>query len=147
MSRLLAVLFLLTILGTDGGKIAPEKEITIKPVGNEMKYETTEIEAKAGTELTIIFENTATSEAMQHNVVVLRQKADIDAVGQAALTAQENGYIPSEYEEDILAFTKMAAPGETEQVTFTVPPPGEYPYICTFPGHYTTMQGTLISVE
>lgn len=66
---------------------------------------------------------------MHHNVVVLEEKADIEAVGKAALTAKDNGYIPSDYERNILAFTEMATPGEITQVTFTVPPPGEHLYL------------------
>jgi azurin len=28
-------------------------------------------------------------------------------------------------------------------VTFTAPAAGDYPYICTFPGHYMTMRGVM----
>ena len=39
----------------------------------------------------------------------------------------------------------LAKPGETVEVTFTVPSePGEYPYICTYPAHFMTMRGVLI---
>ncbi len=44
----------------------------------------------------------------------------------------------------ILAHTPMSTPGETVQVTFTAPSePGTYRYICTYPGHYVMMQGTM----
>lgn len=56
----LAVFALICVLSFHGGEDLPTEEVTITPVGNEMKYETTEIEAEAGTELPIIFENTAT---------------------------------------------------------------------------------------
>ncbi|MGH7710137.1 MAG: plastocyanin/azurin family copper-binding protein [Gemmatimonadaceae bacterium] len=42
-----------------------------------------------------------------------------------------------------MAFTTLASPGQTVEVTLTVPPPGEYTYICLFPGHATSMFGTL----
>jgi uncharacterized cupredoxin-like copper-binding protein len=40
----------------------------------------------------------------------------------------------------------LAGPGDTVQVTFTVPSkPGRYPFICTFVGHYQAgMTGTLV---
>jgi azurin len=46
----------------------------------------------------------------------------------------------------VLASTKMAGGGETVEVTFTAPKePGEYLYICTFPGHYLAgMKGVLV---
>ena len=37
----------------------------------------------------------------------------------------------------------MTEPGGAEEVTFDAPPPGQYPYICTDPGHYLVMKGTL----
>lgn len=44
----------------------------------------------------------------------------------------------------IIANTPMSAPGETVEVTFTAPSTvGDYPFICTFPGHYMTMKGTM----
>jgi azurin len=122
-------------------------EVTIQPVGNQMEYEQTEFTVPAGEEITITFENTATSPAMEHNVVVLTNDDDavVNRVGQAAMNAADNEYVPDD--EAILAATDMAAPGETVSVTFTAPSePGEYRYICTFPGHYTIMQGTMTVV-
>ncbi len=117
--------------------------VTLQPVGDELKYATTEIRAKAGTTLKIVFENTST--LFMHNVVVLKRREDIESIGQAALTAAEHGYVSPDHRDKLIAFTSIAVPGKTVEVTFTVPPPGEYPYICTFPGHYVLMRGTLIS--
>lgn len=124
------------------------RTVTVTPVGNQMLYEQTEIRAPAGSELRIVFANTATSPAMSHNVVVLSttDSTYVDTIGQAALTAKQNDYIPPEHTDLIQAHTSMAAPGDTVEVTFTVPEePGDYPYLCTFPGHYQTMRGTLIA--
>lgn len=122
------------------------KTVTIEPVDNQMEYATTEIRAEAGSELTIVMNNTATSPAMHHNVVILQDQEGVkEKVGTAAMQAKENDFIPSEHEDFIIAHTPMAAPEEETEVTFTVPPAGEYPYICTYPGHWQTMQGTLIS--
>ena len=125
------------------------KEVTVRPVGNQMKYETTEFTVQPGQQVRIIFENTASSPAMSHNVVVLNTNDPevVDRVGQAALSAGEGtGYIPAD--KAIIANTAMSKPGETVEVTFTAPEePGDYTYICTFPGHYTTMQGTMYVSE
>ena len=40
--------------------------------------------------------------------------------------------------------SKLAAGGETVDVTFVAPEPGTYPFICTMPGHYIMMKGKLI---
>jgi azurin len=43
--------------------------------------------------------------------------------------------------EDVYAFTPLARPGKTVEVTFKAPPAGTYTYTCTSPGHYLTMKG------
>ena len=158
--RPLLLLSLLALAACGGDAAAPEPvagepvagntpagatgTITIRPVDNEMRYAQTAFTVEAGQEVTVVFENTATSEAMHHNVVVLTSDDDDDVnrVGQAAITAAESDYIPDD--PAILAHTPMSAPGETVRVTFTAPTePGTYRYICTFPGHYTLMQGTM----
>ena len=121
-------------------------EETIRPVGEDMKYEVDTLTVAAGTELTLILENTATLPTMVHNVVILttNNDEDVNRVGMAAIVAgEENGYLPED--DAILAATPMAQPGETVQVTFTVPSePGMHRFICTYPGHYALMQGVLV---
>lgn len=141
---LTAALLFFTTAGCGGGA-AGTTEVAIEPVGNQMQYETTEFTVQPGQEVHITFENTATSPAMHHNVVVLNTDDSevVNRVGQAAMTAgEEADYIPED--DAIIAYTPMSAPGETVEVTFTAPEePGEYTYICTYPGHYQTMQGTM----
>ena len=65
----------------------------------------------------------------------------VDRVGQAVSgDPDEEALDPA-----IVTYTPLAGPGERTAVVFTMPPPGEYPFICTFPGHYSFMQGTLVS--
>ena len=126
----------------------PSSAVTLTPVGNQMKFEQTSFTVEAGQTITLTFENTATSPAMEHNVVLLADNATatINRVGQAALSAGSNAYIPED--DAILAYTDLAKPGETVTVTFTAPQtPGEYAYVCTFPGHYAMMQGAMQVVK
>ena len=117
----------------------------VRPIGNEMRFETTEIVAQAGSRIKVIFDNIATIQPMQHNVTFIRSADAIDAVMTAALTAADRGFVPDH--EAVLASTGTAAPGSRVEVEFTVPPPGEYPYVCLVPAHGFTMRGTLRSVE
>lgn len=119
-------------------------EIVITPEGNKMTFETTEFSVQAGQEVRLVFDNTATSPAMKHNVVIVSSADAIKRVGQAAMSEQD--YVPDD--EAIVAYTPLANPGETVEVTFTAPDaPGEQPFICTFPGHYMSMQGTMHVTE
>ncbi len=120
--------------------------IVVKPIGNQMRFATTEIVVKAGTKVRIIMDNIATMENMVHNVAILKPGASINDVGMAALTAgAEKDYIPDH--EDLLFSTPQALPGEKTEITFTAPPAGEYPFVCTYPGHWTLMKGIMKSVN
>lgn len=121
--------------------------VIVESIGDDLAYDTKLIEATAGEKITIRFVNRATSIAMTHNVVVLEEWEDVNPVGQAAITAAEHDYIPPEHKDKIIAYTATAGPGETVEVTFTMPPPGDYPFVCTFTGHYIAMQGTLLSLD
>jgi azurin len=80
---------------------------------------------------------------LPHNIVLPRSEDDIDALALAAYEAAETGYVPLAQKERMLAWSTLASPGQTVEVTFTVPAPGEYRYVCLFPGHANSMLGTL----
>ena len=132
---------------SDGGGSVAET-VTLHPKGNQMKYKETECTVPAGKKVKVVFENTATSPSMQHNVVVLTKPPEqkfFRKVGEAGMSAgASNDYVPQDMGDMILAHTPMTKPGETDSVTFTTPgETGDYGYICTYPGHWATMQGTM----
>ena len=121
--------------------------VTIHAQGNQMKYKETEFEVPADTEIELVFENTASSPSMQHNVVLMNkppEQSTFKEVGQAGVQAgASNEYVPDH--PAVLAATDISKPGETVSVTFTTPSEsGKYGYVCTYPGHWATMQGTMI---
>jgi len=83
-------------------------------------------------------------ESMGHNWILLTKGTDIPSFGQAAAQAKENNYLPSEMTGQIIAKTDMIGGGEETSVTFQAPSKGNYKFICSFPGHYGTMQGTFV---
>lgn len=126
-------------------RAAPGETVTVGTLGDELAYEAIEIRAKAGSEITIEFVNN--SSGMPHNIVFVNSQSDITPVGIAALEASSDAYIPQDELERIFAYSGMAGPGETLTLTVKVPEePGTYPYICTYPGHFTVMQGTLVAL-
>jgi azurin len=59
------------------------------------------------------------------------------------IAAQNGQFIPRS--NKIIAHTKMLKQGEKEFLRFKAPKkPGIYPYLCSFPGHWTIMKGNLI---
>lgn len=155
--RNVSTLLLVAVLGltlaacggssSDGGDSnGVDRELTLQPEGNQIKYATTEMTVQAGETVRLVFENTADSPAMVHNVLFLNTNDDavVERVGMGAQSAgEEAGYVPED--DAIIAHTPLAQPGETVEVTFTAPEePGEYTYLCTYPGHWSMMQGTLV---
>jgi azurin len=116
--------------------------------GDDMKYNTTTINAKPGETLHVVLKSTGTVPkiAMAHNFVLLKLGSDVDAFLKSAMNARETDYVPADQKAQVVASTKLAGPGETVEVTFKVPAKaGTYPYMCTFPGHYTAgMKGQLV---
>lgn len=122
---------------------------TIEMEGTDnLEFSVKEIKAKPGQEITIKLTTVSDlpKQAMAHNVVLLKAEADASAIANASARASENKYIAPDMTDQIIAYTGLAGGGETVEVTFKVPDkPGEYEYICTFPGHYAGgMKGTLI---
>lgn len=127
---------------TDSGLPASDARVVeLRSTGVTLSFDVTEIRAKAGERLRIRFVNASD---MVHNIVLLKTEADIQPVGIAAIAAQADEFVPPQFADRILAASKLAYPGNTVEMEFTVPEPGTYPYICTFSGHFTMMQGRLV---
>jgi azurin len=122
-------------------------EITIS--GNDtMQFDIKNFEVTAGKEVKLTFKNTGKLPkiAMGHNLVLLKNGITAIAFGQKALGAGANAVnpLPDSLKGDVIASTKLLGPGEQEILTFTAPKdPGSYEYVCTFPGHFAMMRGTM----
>jgi azurin len=121
---------------------------TIEIIGTEdMKFSQTAITAKPGEQLRVrlVVKGTMPKAAMAHNFVLLTKTANQVEFATAAMNARATDFIPAEKKADVVAFTGLAGAGETVEVTFKVPAAaGQYPYICSFPGHFQVgMKGTL----
>jgi azurin len=116
-------------------------------VGDNMKFDQTEIAAKPGETLRIVLKSTGTmpKAAMGHNFVLLKPTVDQVEFNKAAFTARETEFIPPAMKDGVIANTVVVGPGETVETTFKVPAAGRYPFLCSFPGHFALgMRGTLI---
>lgn len=81
---------------------------------------------------------------MAHDFVVLKPDVDAVAFNLACAQAKANAFVPASESDKILSFTSLAGPGETVTASFTAPDPGQYTFLCNFPGHYAAgMHGTM----
>ena len=118
----------------------------VEITGNDqMKFSVASIEAKAGEELKVKLTNVGQlpKEAMGHNWVLLQKGTDVAAFAAAASTAKDTDYIPASMKDKVIAHTKVLGPKQSDEITFKAPEAGEYTFICSFPGHYFMMKGTL----
>jgi azurin len=125
-------------------RAAPDVVIRLTVTPGEMKFDKSELNVAPGQLVEIVFTNPDT---MQHNFL-LGQQNSLNAIGTAAdeLARTPNGpaqqYVPQI--PQVLFFTKLVEPGETVTVQFKAPAEaGQYPYVCTFPGHWRIMNGIL----
>lgn len=113
---------------------------------DQMKFSVTAIEAKPGEELHVVLTNAGSlpKEAMAHNWILLKPGSDYMAFSAAAATAKDKNYIPDNLKDEIIAKIDLLGPHQTGEVTFKAPDQaGEYPFLCSFPGHAALMHGTL----
>jgi len=122
----------------------PDVVIRVGISAGLMKFDQSELTATAGQLVELVLTN---SDGMQHNFV-LGLPGALQTIGEAAdeLARAPNGvalqYVPEIGQ--VLFATKLVEPGETLRVQFRVPSrPGQYPYVCTFPGHWRIMNGLL----
>jgi azurin len=120
-------------------------EFTIACVPERMLYTVTRIEVKAGQPVKVTFNN---PDVTQHNLVIVEPGAAME-IGMAGnmMAAQKDGvarsFIPDS--KKILHHTKLLGQDQSEVLRFKAPmTPGEYPYLCTFPGHWVIMRGVMV---
>ena len=123
--------------------------VNIMPKANLNEYhksETGNITVKPNQPIRLEFKN---PDATPHNLVIV-QPGCLEEVGLAAnemakdtVAAKSGQFIPQSKKS--IAHTQMLKQGEAEILRFKAPKnKGVYPFLCSFPGHWTIMKGNLI---
>lgn len=107
-----------------------------------LKFDVENITVKAGSKVKLVFNN---NDDMLHNFVLVKP-GTADEVGGLALKLGVQGervdFVPKS--DNVLNHTSVLQPGKSEAIYFNAPQtPGVYPYVCTYPGHYTIMRGVM----
>jgi azurin len=112
-----------------------------------MRFDKEMFKIKTGKKIRLIFKNTGapSNTAMAHNVVILEKGTDIADFADAVHNAKNEQYVPSSVGSLVIAHTKLVSGGDSDEVDFTISQPGIYDYICSFPGHWGTMQGKIVA--
>ena len=125
---------------------APDKTLTVGTIPG-MKYDVTELEVKAGSKVKLVFNNL--DDDMTHNLVIV-EPGTADEVGLAAFSlgvkASQMSYVPNN--NKVLFHTTLLQPESSQTIYFPAPAkPGNYSFVCTYPGHHTLMRGILKVVK
>ncbi len=127
------------------GVVSDTSDLTTVRIGTipeKMKYDVAEFTVKAGKDIKLIFTN---SDFMPHNVVLVNP-LKANEVGQAAINLGaagfDVGFVPEN--KEILWASKLIDHKQEEVIEFKAPAvPGDYEYVCTFPGHHFVMRGVM----
>jgi plastocyanin len=128
---------------TGAAEAPADTVVEIRAEGSALEFKPDRISLPAGARVTLRFLNHGT---LPHNLVLMRDDGALDAMAKDAYEAASTGFVPEGYEDDMAVYTPLLSPDETVEVTFEVPEPGRYTYVCLFPGHANMMLGTLRSV-
>ncbi len=109
-----------------------------------LQFAQKQLTVAAGERISLTFKN---PDVLPHNWVLV-QRGKLQAVGDLAnkMVTDPQGlarhYVPES--PDVLVYSDMTGPGGAFTIHFDAPKePGEYPYLCTFPGHWLVMNGIL----
>jgi plastocyanin len=123
---------------------APDVTLRLGVLPGQLKFDLGELTVAPGQLVEIVFVN---SDQMQHNFL-LGTSGSLDEIGVAAdKLAQSPNALAQQYVPEmpqVLFATKLVDPGQTLTFQFRAPAQqGQYPYVCTFPGHWRLMNGVL----
>ena len=116
--------------------------VLIHTVEEEMRYDVPWFAVEAGRDIQVVLKN---EDLMPHNLVLATPGSLQEVAIEGAALGPKIGDSGKQYvpvSPNVLQASKMVASEKTERMTFKAPTePGEYPYVCTFPGHWMRMYG------
>ena len=127
----------------------PPKTVEIT-ADDTMKFSISVIEVTPNQKITVTLKNTGTSPkaSMGHDFLVLKKNTNMMVFLEAGAMDAAHEYVAPAMEKDVVARTKLLGPGESDTITFTAPyVPGDYDFICSFPGHATQGMKGIMTVK
>jgi putative heme-binding domain-containing protein len=130
--------------GTNFGWVSSSQKLSISAAPG-LQFEPRVLRVLPGARVSLAFRNG--DPGMPHNVAIVKADA-IDEFGERSMLLASNPraiathYVPEDPRE--LCFSPILQPGDSYTMYFEAPrEPGEYRMVCTYPGHWRVMQGSL----
>ena len=132
----------LTSVGFNAAE-APEKTLLTISTMPGLRFDLIAFSVKPGAAVELTFTN---EDEMAHNLVITTPGARQEIVNAALLlgaNAEARAFVPDS--PKVLWATKLVAGSTSTILQFKAPEAlGDYPYVCTFPGHGFVMFGTMV---
>ncbi|MBT4901486.1 MAG: hypothetical protein HON54_06210, partial [Verrucomicrobia bacterium] len=128
-------------MGVSGAKREKPFRITISTVQDKMLYDKKEFSVETGKQVQLTFIN---NDFPPHNLLIVKP-GTADEVATLAIQLGNDGF-KKQWRPDtpkILWGSTMIDYEQKSVISFTAPAPGDYPYVCTFPGHALLMRGMM----
>jgi plastocyanin len=119
------------------------KEVVIKTMTAQMRYDVEGFTVRPGERVKLRFEN---GDDLPHNIVFCQPGTDTVAMALKQMenpeAALKRDWVPED--KAIWLHSKMLNPHEEQTLEFAAPEKaGDYPFVCTFPGHALSMKGVM----
>ena len=131
----------------NAARSTPKEPIKLRlgTAGNTLEFDNKTLEVETGRAVELTLTNRG---SMPHNILI-GIPGSLEKIGTEADLLLANGtgeklqYIPAISE--VLFSSELVGPFNETTLRFTAPSrPGRYPFVCTFPGHWRTMNGVLV---
>ncbi|MGC6565426.1 MAG: PVC-type heme-binding CxxCH protein [Akkermansiaceae bacterium] len=116
--------------------------VRVNTIVEKMQFDVKGFEVKAGKKIKLSLAN---PDFMPHNLVIVKP-GTADSVAAAAIALGADGFDKQFVPDDpnVLVATKLIDNKQEDVIEFTAPAQaGDYPFVCTFPGHATLMRGVM----
>lgn len=144
----IALLWLPACAVAQQDKPATVQNVLIQSVEYQLVFDKKEFSVRAGSDVVLIFRNV---DEMPHNLLIVNP-GKLEVVGEAADRmagtpgAGKLHFVPQIPE--VLHATRLLMIDEADTLRFKAPDlPGDYPFVCTYPGHWRTMNGIMKVVK
>ena len=133
--------FPLTFLGCERRRTSDPQvvDLVIESDGDFLAFRPDTLTCPTGVLVHLTFHHTGQFLSALHNWVLVCPN-QMEAVDK---DAEKTDGIISKDDSRVVAAVPMCGKGETVMTQFTAPPPGDYPFFCSTPGHAVDMNGIL----
>jgi azurin len=120
----------------------PFVELHVATDGEFLAFVPAELTCPAGAHVRLYFRHGGRRIPQKHNWVLLLPGSEQAVEKEGTAAGEAANWVPRG-DPRVLAATPLCGPGGEAVIDFTAPSPGDYPFICSTPGHGAEMNGVL----